>query len=67
MASLVSFSDNKLSQMGKYVQYKGMFGMRHVRETVRFFKLKVCQTFDDLFFADITPLAVSSGGRETEK
>ena len=31
-----------------------------------FFKLKVCLTFNDVVFLDITPFAVGSGGRGIE-
>ena len=34
--------------------------------TVQFFKLKVCLTFDELIFTNISPFAVGSGGRGIE-
>ena len=60
MASLVVFSKKKLSRIVKHIQPNGSSG------NFRFFKLKVCLTFDDLTFADITPVRVGSGVREIE-
>ena len=62
MCCLVFFSENKPSQMDEYIQPL----KKNVRETVQFFKFKVCLTFDDLIFADISPFAVGSGSRRIE-
>ena len=54
MYCLVFFHENKLSQMGKYIQPKRVFGKLCIF-------LTFCVTFDDLIFVDISPFAVASG------
>ena len=59
MYSLVFFHENKLSRMGKYIQPKRVFGKLSN-------SLTFCVTFDDILFVDISPFAVTSGGRVIE-
>ena len=59
MYSLVFFSENKRSRMGKYIQPKRVFGKLSS-------SLTHCLTFHDLLFVDICPFTVGSGGTGLE-
>ena len=57
--SSVFFCENKLSQMGKYIHPKRVFGKLSN-------SLAFCVTFDDLLFKDISLFMAGSGGTGIE-